>query len=234
MRTVYSPGKEAMRDTLPIGMLLLGPTGSGKTPLGQLLSNQGFGRWRFYHFDFGHQLRTAASGSLSSRLFDDNERQLIAEILRSGRLLTNEEFFIAERLLRSFLAQCPQMSGRAEIVVLNGLPRNVFQAERVADIVTIRLVVTLDCNEDVVFRRIESNAGGDRIGRQDDGLDLVSRKLVLYEQETKPLRDFYKSRGVPIVELPVTASSTAEELRSLLFHQWRESFKDEWHTKAIP
>jgi len=223
-----------MQDMLRTAMLVLGPTGSGKTPLGELLCNQGFGRWRFYHFDFGHQLRTIVSGSLSSRLFDDNERQLIAEILRSGRLLTNEEFFIADRLLRSFLSRLPRMSERTEIVVLNGLPRNVFQAERVADIVTIRLVVSLDCNQDVVLQRIQANAGGDRIGRHDDGLDLVSRKLVLYEQETKPLRDFYKSRGVPIVELPVTASSTAEELRSLLFHQWRELFGDGWQTKAIP
>lgn len=219
---LYSPGKIAMLQTRPIGVLLLGPTGSGKTPLGESLSTQGFDGWQFYHFDFGHQLRTIVSGSCPSRLFDDKERQLIAEILNTGRLLTNEEFYIADRLLRSFVSQLPQASGREKIIVLNGLPRNIFQAKRVADIVTMKLVVILDCDQEVVFRRIESNSGGDRIGRHDDDLDLVRRKYTLYEQETKPLRDFYTDFGVPIVELPVIASSTAEELRSLFFHRWRE------------
>ncbi|HPP52686.1 MAG TPA: nucleoside monophosphate kinase, partial [Thermoguttaceae bacterium] len=45
------------------GLLLLGPTGSGKTPLGELLAQQGVWGRRCVHFDFGAQLRRIASGS---------------------------------------------------------------------------------------------------------------------------------------------------------------------------
>ncbi|MCX7427258.1 MAG: hypothetical protein NTW96_16720 [Planctomycetia bacterium] len=46
-----------MTDTRNDAMLLLGPTGSGKTPLGDLLERRGLGGRRCVHFDFGAHLR---------------------------------------------------------------------------------------------------------------------------------------------------------------------------------
>lgn len=221
-----------MENTIPPGVLLVGPTGSGKTPLGESLSARGFDQWRFHHFDFGHRLRMVVSGSHGSCLFDDAERRLIEEILGSGRLLTNEEFFIADRLLRSFLSKLGDEPHRTDVIVLNGLPRNVFQALRVAEIVAIRLVVSLDCDEEVVFQRIRSDAGGDRNGRNDDAENLVRKRYAVYARETKPLLDFYESLGIPIFDLPVTASSTAAEMRSLFIDQWRKLVEAQWRANS--
>ncbi|MGQ9504714.1 MAG: adenylate kinase family protein [Thermogutta sp.] len=219
-------------NTLPPGVLLIGPTGSGKTPLGEWLSARGFDHWRFHHFDFGHRLRMVVSGSHGSCLFDAAERRLIEEILGSGRLLKNEEFFVADRLLRSFLSKLGGESHRADVIVLNGLPRNVFQAQRVAEIVAIRLVVSLDCDQEVVFQRIRSDAGGDRIGRNDDAENLVRERYAIYTQETKPLLAFYESLSVPIFDLPVTVSTTPAEMRSLFINQWRKLVKAQWRANS--
>lgn len=215
-----------MQQTLATGVLLIGPTGSGKTPLGESLATQEFGHWRFHHFDFGQQLRNVASGFDSRELFNENERHLISDILTSGRLLHDEEFFIADRLLRSFLSQLPKESHRTQIVVLNGLPRNVFQAQCLEKILTIKLVMALECDQNVVFQRIRSDVGGDRIGRRDDSFTLIARKYATYELETRPLRDYYKERGIPTVQLSVTGSTTAMELRSSFLEHWSKLFEN--------
>jgi adenylate kinase family enzyme len=43
--------------TIPKAILLLGPTGSGKTPLGQVLEERGLWGHTCMHFDFGANLR---------------------------------------------------------------------------------------------------------------------------------------------------------------------------------
>ncbi len=45
---------------IPKAILLLGPTGSGKTPLGQALEKKGLAGRRCVHFDFGANLREIA------------------------------------------------------------------------------------------------------------------------------------------------------------------------------
>ncbi|HOP76295.1 MAG TPA: nucleoside monophosphate kinase [Thermogutta sp.] len=207
------------------GVILLGPTGAGKTPLGESLSAWGHGRWRFHHFDFGHWLRIVISDQESQCLFDDDERHLVADILASGRLLKDEEFFIADRLLRSFLSAIPYNSDRMEVIILNGLPRTLFQAERIIRLLPIQLVVNLQCTLDVVFERIHSNVGGDRTGRDDDLESLVAKKYCLYESETRPLVDYYRGLGIPVVSLAVTTTTTAEELRDQFLDRWSKLFE---------
>jgi hypothetical protein len=50
-------------------ILLVGPTGSGKTPLGALCEKKGLWQSRVFHFDFGAILRRiAAAGPGSNRM----------------------------------------------------------------------------------------------------------------------------------------------------------------------
>jgi adenylate kinase family enzyme len=49
--------KLAAATTAREAILLLGPTGSGKTPLGQVLERRGLWGHRCSHFDFGDNLR---------------------------------------------------------------------------------------------------------------------------------------------------------------------------------
>jgi adenylate kinase family enzyme len=190
-------------------LLLLGPTGSGKTPLGDELACSGLGGVSCSHFDFGDNLRHAATGQ-SAALSSEVVRQ-IQEILVSGALLEAHNFFIAEALLDAFVA-----SHEADLLVLNGLPRHVEQAEFLRDRVLVEAVVSLRCSAQVVLDRLRLDTGGDRGGRTDDDPELVARKLAQFENRTKPLVEYYALQGARTIELAVHADTCAKEAAARL------------------
>lgn len=203
-----------------VGVVLLGPTGSGKTPLGQYLVDHPFPNWRFYHFDFGAQLRAAAREGGPASLFNSAERKLIRQILNEGRLLREEEFFIAERVLQAYLGQIPATAEERISLILNGLPRTIYQAARIEERISVPLVVCLECEEGVIVERIRTNVGGDRTGRCDDQEEMIRRKFRQFITETKPLEEFYYQHGAKIIRLPVEPNSEARHLWNSLLKAW--------------
>ncbi len=198
------------------GLVLLGPTGAGKTPLGWELEARGLqGRWAA-HFDFGEQLRQVVGGK-SSLAVTPEEIQFIEEVLKTGALLEDEQFGLAVKVLRNFLAQAGLRPG--DWLILNGLPRHVGQAERLRPFVSVSAVVELSCAPEVVVERILRNAGADRTGRTDDDISMISRKIGIYQARTCPLVEYYRDLGVPVIELQVDVTSTASELAELLESQ---------------
>jgi adenylate kinase family enzyme len=190
------------------GILLLGPTGAGKSPLGDRIEAVGLGTRRFCHFDFGANLRRAATREGADADFLEEEREFLRSVLRSGALLENDRFPLAERILRRFLEErCREAAAE---VVLNGLPRHVGQAEAVGRIVHVHTVVSLRCSEEVVARRIGTNVGGDRSKRSDDSDTDIRRKLAIFAERTGPLVDYYRRAGRLVIDLPVTAEMTPE------------------------
>ena len=198
----------------PQAILMLGPTGSGKTPLGDLLEQRGLWQHRCCHFDFGSHLRRIVTDDDPPDYLDREDVAFLYTVLNSGALLEDEQFYIAERILCSFISQ-RQISDGA-FVVLNGLPRHVGQAEDVDQIVRVHAVVELSCTPEVVFERIRSNAGGDRTGRSDDSLDVVRNKLAIYNERTAPLLDHYRTLGVNVQTVVVDTAASAETILAIL------------------
>ena len=189
-------------------LLLIGPTGSGKTPLGALLEEHGFNGMRCLHFDFGQELRNAGAAAG----FEPAERTFIRRVLEEGLLLEREHLPLAQKMLRAFLVR--RQAEKGDWVILNGFPRHVEQAEAVDEIVKVQGVVLLECTAEVVYERIQLNSGGDRSGRPDDGKDLIAKKLQIYAERTAPLVAYY--RTVHQSRLSVSASTTAEEAYTML------------------
>ena len=208
-----------MSEPLP-ALLLLGPTGSGKTPLGDLLEQRGPRGRRCLHFDFGANLRGVAevgvlpsTGAPPGRL-SAADLEVIEASLRTGALLEHEHFHIARDLLLSFADQRQVAAG--DLLVLNGLPRHAGQARDVDAFVRVERVVVLDCPAEAIRQRLARDAGGDRAGRVDDDPDLVERKLATFRERTLPLVRHYAGLGVPVQHLEVGVLTEAAELAALL------------------
>jgi adenylate kinase len=193
-------------------LLLMGPTGAGKTPLGDLMEKRGYGGGRCFHFDFGYQLRRFALGETPPKGFTDGEIAFIRGVLEEGLLLENEHFHIAEKILRLFLDRCG--FGGSDTLVLNGLPRHVDQAKDVDRIARVHSLVFLECSAADVHKRISADTGGDRAGRVDDDIALVEKKLEIFGKRTAPLVGHYAKAGSTVLRLKVGASSTAEHVYS--------------------
>lgn len=191
-------------------ILLLGPTGSGKTPLGQLLEARGLPGIECVHFDFGANLREIVARNRPDEIVSAADIEFLRRVLLSGALLEDRQFPLAQRLFGSFLAR-----RRAEPqtwVVLNGLPRHTGQALAIDAILDVRLVVCLECSDEIVLGRLASNVGGDRNGRSDDSQERARDRIALFRQRTAPLVDHYRRRGVRVETLSVTATTTPEDM----------------------
>jgi adenylate kinase family enzyme len=203
-------------------ILLLGPTGSGKTPLGDQLETNGLLGMRCVHFDFGHNLREIAGRTGPDSIVSAEDIAFIQRVLHRGDLLEDRDFPLARRVLESFL-ELREVDHRT-LVVLNGLPRHAGQAAALEEHSKMRLVVRLFCSADDVQNRIASNIAGDRTGRQDDSLAEIERKLAIFQQRTAPLVEFYRSRGVSIAELRVEPDTTPADAWRDLSNTCRQLF----------
>jgi adenylate kinase len=205
----------------PDAILLIGPTGSGKTPLGELLGRKGLWGRSCAHFDFGAQLRQAVAQARSALLGPD-DLDFLRKVLHEGALLEDEHFHIARRLLAHFLEtngetdRDPLSTIHYPLIILNGLPRHIGQAHDVDDVVNITALVHLNCPAKVIHDRVRTNAGGDRHGRTDDHPEHVTRKHRLFEQRTRPLLDHYRTAGARIIEIDVTPITTPADIHALL------------------
>ena len=186
-------------------ILLIGPTGSGKTPLGDFLEKSGFAGQRCVHFDFGRNLRRVVGLKARPSFLCAGDFNIVKNVLKSGALLAEDEFHIARDILEDFMRR--KKVAPDDILVLNGLPRHVGQAKAIAALVRVKLVINLKCSPAVVVARIRLNAGGDRVGRVDDSLALVRRKLRIFRARTIPLLDHYKAKRVKVINITVARES---------------------------
>ena len=164
------------------------------------------------HFDFGEALRAYAKEP--DGLLTKSEFQVVENALKSGALLEDAHFPIARKLLVNHLSE---RNGNTDtLVILNGLPRHVGQAQAMEAVVDMQTVVSLKCKPVIAWERIRVNAGGDREGRADDTLEEVEQRIETFNKRTAPLLNYYIKMGVPMLRLDVGVKTSAQEMRSQL------------------
>ncbi|MHB1036211.1 MAG: adenylate kinase family protein [Pirellulales bacterium] len=205
-KSINDPTAATTREAI----LLLGPTGSGKTPLGQSLQERGLWGHACRHFDFGANLREIVARNQPDESISAEDIAILDRVVREGLLLEGEHFPLAARIVRRFMAR--RAPDPATWIVLNGLPRHLGQAQAMEDLVAVRAVVHLACTDEVVAQRIETNAGGDRARREDDAPEAIRRKLSIFNERTAPLLEHYRDRHVRVLTLDVGPQTPAEEM----------------------
>lgn len=202
-------------------LLLLGPTGSGKTPLGEELERRGLDGRRCLHFDFGRNLRAVAEGGGGAIVLSAAEEEAVRASLGSGALFEDKDLPMIRKILAGFAKR--HGLGPEDLLVLNGLPRHRRQAEALSDVVEVEGVVSLEAGPAVVLERIRRDTGRDRAGRPDNDLTAVARRLEIFRDRTAPLLEHYRHRGVQITTILVTADMSAADMYGELVRQLRGS-----------
>src|SRR5512135_2155319 len=190
-------------------ILLLGPTGVGKSPLGDVIARRCmFGR-RCHHLDFGSELRDAVSRADRSIAYANEELEFIHGVLERGLLLENEHFPLAKKIMALYLDRLE--FSEHDVLVLNGIPRHRGQARDIATIAAIHAVVVLDCSANDILCRIRDNIGGDRTERSDDRHALIRKKLTIFRERTTPLVEHYTQQGCALYRVSVSRDMTPTE-----------------------
>ena len=161
-------------------ILLLGPQGAGKGTQGKLIASE----YAIPHVATGDMLRAAmADGSELG--------QQVRPIYDSGRLVP-DDLMIA--LIRERLSSDDAREG----FVLDGFPRTMAQADALEE-----MLREIGRDLDVVFEfQVPDEVGRERMlkraaeeGRTDDTPEAIDERLRLYHEETKPLIEYYSTRG---------------------------------------
>jgi adenylate kinase len=106
---------------------------------------------------------------------------------------------VAERLA--------QDDARTAGFLLDGFPRTVGQAKALADMAPIDLVIDLDVPREMVIERMAAR------GRVDDTPEAIARRLDLYDEQTRPLLDFYGDQSLLVT---VDGVGTEDEVEARL------------------
>ena len=188
-------------------LVVLGKQGAGKGTQAVRLSRH----YVVPHVSTGDTFRAAVR---SGSEFGGKARQY----LDAGELVPDEIVIgmVRERLTRG------DTTNRG--FILDGFPRTVHQAEALAEMLypkQLDLVIDLEVHTEQVLTRLASRrvcsdcganysvvdnpprvdvicdvCGGEVVQRDDDTEAAIRRRLELYERETAPLVEWYKSRGL--------------------------------------
>jgi adenylate kinase len=161
--------------------LLFGAPGSGKGTQGKILGTIP----GFFHIACGDVFRTVDMRSEYGKAFlhYSSKGQLVPDDITMG--LWSSQLEGMERTGR--------FKPEIDFLILDGIPRNLSQAKILTGKLDVRRVFHLECpDKSLVYERLKRRALKEN--RLDDINDeVIARRLLVYEEETKPVLDFYGS-----------------------------------------
>jgi adenylate kinase len=202
------PPAESLNDhniDLVVG-IIFGPPGSGKGTQAQLITDA----LGTAHISTGELLRAEADAGSPLGL-------QVAPLLEAGHLVPDE---LIERVVEQRLRVNDAASG----ALLDGYPRTVPQARALDEVLAtsgrpIDFVLFLRVDPEALTKRLLHRAAEQH--RADDNPESIAERLAEYRDLTTPVLDYYRGRGVSVLEIDGSGSvdevhrRAVEALRSL-------------------
>ncbi len=169
-------------------VVLVGPPGVGKGTQGKLLSHIP----GLFHLSSGDMFRELDEESELGQLF--HQYATHGEFVPDDITIKTWEKYIRTKV------ELNKYNPETDLLVLDGIPRNITQADLLCPYVNILKVLFLVCEDrEVMFKRIRGRAVKEK--RQDDADELVARyRWDLYKRDTEPLIDHYPQELVRIID----------------------------------
>jgi adenylate kinase len=184
-------------------ILLFGAPGAGKGTQGKILGTIP----NFFHCACGDVFRNLTTDSPVGRTF--------LEYSSRGELVPDEPTIELWEQFITNTTSFGRFQPERDTLVLDGIPRNVHQAEMLKDTLDVRAIFFLGCkNMKKLVERLQRRAL--RENRLDDAnLEIIRTRLKTYERETRPLLSFY---GKEVVHKIDSDQAPAKVLFDILRH----------------
>jgi adenylate kinase len=162
-------------------LIILGPPGAGKgtqaTRLAESLSIPAISTGDIFRYNIKNETPLGLQ---------------VKEILASGAYVPDE---VTNAIVRDRLDQPDAAVG----FLLDGYPRTLAQVTELDDMLTVQgtsldAVLELTVDTEAVVQRLLKRAEID--GRADDTEDVIRHRMKVYAEETAPLADIYRERGL--------------------------------------
>ncbi len=163
-----------------LNIVIFGAPGSGKGTQSEKIVE----KYNLDHISTGDVLRAEiAAGS---------------ELGKTAKGLIDNGQLIPDELMVSILASKLDTLVDSKGVIFDGFPRTIAQAEALKAMLNKRgqdvtAMIELDVPEEELMTRLLLR--GQASGRADDNEETIKKRLVVYNQQTAPLKDWYKNDG---------------------------------------
>ena len=120
------------------------------------------------------------------------------ELGKKAQALIDNGQLIPDELMVSILAAKFDGFTQSKGVIFDGFPRTIAQAEALKVMLAERgqevtAMIELDVPEEELMTRLLLR--GQASGRADDNEETIKKRLVVYHDQTAPLKDWYKADG---------------------------------------
>jgi adenylate kinase len=185
-------------------ILLFGAPGSGKGTQGKILGSIP----GFFH---------TACGDIFRSLDLQSEMGRVAWEYSSRGELVPDEFTV--KLWRQYIKgmeMVNQFHPETEFLILDGIPRDVKQAELLEDTIDVLKVIHLRCADmKKMVERLRRRALKEN--RLDDANDkVIQHRLEVYDAETRPILDFYPPSKIIRVDATMSQIRVLHEIIKIL------------------
>lgn len=169
-------------------ILFLGAPGAGKGTQGKILGTVP----RFFHCACGDVFRSLDTRTELGKQF--------VEYSSRGELVPDELTVQLWKAQIDNIAETHLYKPDIDVLVLDGIPRNVRQAEILEAYIEVHQVFHLSCpNRNELARRMRKRAIKEN--RLDDASDkVIDQRIATYESETKPILDYYSADRVTNID----------------------------------
>lgn len=180
-------------------LVLIGAPGSGKGTLASLLKS----KYGWLHLSTGDILR------------DEIARG--TEVGREAQDLIDKGLFVPDQLITKMVENRLAMDDAKAGFILDGFPRTINQFNSMQGHIDVDKAVFLDTDKDMLITRLTSRiqcpkckevfstrthtqdvcskCGEKLVVRKDDNLESITKRLEIYESETKPIIECFRKQN---------------------------------------